>query len=387
MRKNTKNQEGITLIALIITIIILVILAAITIRAVVGMGIMGHAINGTQEFVRGAKDENRVLDNVGNFIDNAISELNDIQGKNEEVLLEEGLYIDGILVKSWNKLKEDGNLHLENGILYAFIVDDLIINLENEKIMIVIPKEVNALYGEVFEDFHNLEKVIFNGNIDIIGEDAFSECEAEEIIINGNVNKIEEYGIAWCENLKTLIIKGEVKNINATFIRDNPNLKDIYINGRKLNIITIAENSYQYNNEITEVSLEGDIIIIERNAYEMCNNLNRVTIKGDYISIDENCFYGCSNLTNVTLEGYSKESCNINIGYKAFESSSGTINIKAMVTSVDEIGYVKQNTKLEVIIPDGTTEIGNYAFSSGWNCLTKITIPESVTSIGERCIL
>ena len=77
-----RNEKGITLIALIITIIILVILAAVSIRTVTNMGIVGHAINGTQDYAREAKAENEKLDTTGNFIDNALGKLNDIQGEN-----------------------------------------------------------------------------------------------------------------------------------------------------------------------------------------------------------------------------------------------------------------------------------------------------------------
>ena len=77
-----RNEKGITLIALIITIIILVILAAVSIRAVTNMGIVGHAINGTQDYAREAKAENQMLGDTGNFIDNALVKLDNIQNGN-----------------------------------------------------------------------------------------------------------------------------------------------------------------------------------------------------------------------------------------------------------------------------------------------------------------
>jgi len=79
MNKKFKNQSGITLIALIITIIILVILAAVSIRAVYNMGIVGHAINGTQQYAEGAVAENRMFGDIGSFIDNAVSKIKEIQ--------------------------------------------------------------------------------------------------------------------------------------------------------------------------------------------------------------------------------------------------------------------------------------------------------------------
>ena len=84
MKEYLRKEEGITLIALIITIIILVILAAVSIRAVYNMGIVGHAINGTQDYARAAKEENRMLDRTGSYIDEALEKLREIQGNGVE---------------------------------------------------------------------------------------------------------------------------------------------------------------------------------------------------------------------------------------------------------------------------------------------------------------
>lgn len=81
--KKLKNNQGITLIALIITIIILVILAAVSIRAVTNMGIVGHAINGTQDYARGAVAENNLFDRVTELLDNTLVRINGIQDGDE----------------------------------------------------------------------------------------------------------------------------------------------------------------------------------------------------------------------------------------------------------------------------------------------------------------
>ena len=78
---NLRKERGITLIALIITIIILVILAAVSIRAVYNMGIVGHAINGTQDYAKGAKAENAMFGDLGNFLDKTLEKLRKVQGE------------------------------------------------------------------------------------------------------------------------------------------------------------------------------------------------------------------------------------------------------------------------------------------------------------------
>ena len=80
MKNSLKQSKGITLIALIITIIILVILAAVSINAIYNMGIVGHAINGTQQYAQGAKDENAMLDETVTKLEDAVSKVKEIQG-------------------------------------------------------------------------------------------------------------------------------------------------------------------------------------------------------------------------------------------------------------------------------------------------------------------
>ena len=94
-----KSEKGITLIALIITIIILVILVAVSVQTITNMGIVGHAINGTQDYARGAKAENEMLDETGRLIERTVGSLKEIQqgnsntsGSNPTVVINHDIY-------------------------------------------------------------------------------------------------------------------------------------------------------------------------------------------------------------------------------------------------------------------------------------------------------
>ena len=71
-----RGENGITLVALIITIIILVILAAVSIAAVYNMGIVNYAVNGSQNYAAAAKAENSMLDSTVSSIDSTLNSLN-----------------------------------------------------------------------------------------------------------------------------------------------------------------------------------------------------------------------------------------------------------------------------------------------------------------------
>ena len=76
-----RGENGITLVALIITIIILVILAAVSIAAVTNMGIVNHAINGATDYAAAAKAENSMMDNTVDTIDRTVNNINYILSK------------------------------------------------------------------------------------------------------------------------------------------------------------------------------------------------------------------------------------------------------------------------------------------------------------------
>ena len=71
-----RREKGITLIALIITIVVLVILAAVSVREITNMGIIGKATNGVSEYEQAAMEENRMLDETANFLDREFAKLN-----------------------------------------------------------------------------------------------------------------------------------------------------------------------------------------------------------------------------------------------------------------------------------------------------------------------
>lgn len=84
MKKILKNKNGITLIALIITIIILVILAAVSINAIYNMGVVQYAVNGSQNYAKASVEENSIMNDSGNIIENTVEKIDTaINGKTE----------------------------------------------------------------------------------------------------------------------------------------------------------------------------------------------------------------------------------------------------------------------------------------------------------------
>ncbi len=78
--QNQRNDKGITLVALIITIIILVILAAVSISAVYNSKIVDYAVNGATDYVGEAVKENEIMSGTESLIDSTVKKIEDILG-------------------------------------------------------------------------------------------------------------------------------------------------------------------------------------------------------------------------------------------------------------------------------------------------------------------
>ncbi len=138
-------------------------------------------------------------------------------------------------------------------------------------------------------------------------------------------------------------------------------------------------------------------------SYYICSGLGSATATDIVIpstyndlpvtSIGRYAFYNCSSLTSVTI-GNSVTS----IGYRAFEDCSSLTgvyitDIAAWCAIEFDYGgysnplyyaknlYLNNQLVTNLVIPDGVTSIGEYAFY-GCSGLTSVTIPDSITSIG-----
>ena len=131
---------------------------------------------------------------------------------------------------------------------------------------------------------------------------------------------------------------------------------------------------------ITSVILPSTVNIIDDNAFENCSSLTSVNIPDSVTSIGSGAFYGCSSLTSVNIPD-SVTSIGYNAFYntKIYNSASNWENGVLYINNA--LVEAKRSLSGSYSIKKGTKVIASFAFE---NCtdLTRVTIPDSVISIG-----
>ena len=169
-------------------------------------------------------------------------------------------------------------------------------------------------------------------------------------------------------------------------------------------VTSIGNGAFEYCSLLRSVTIGNSVTSIGNDAFYDCSSLTSITIGNNVKSIESNAFRDCSSLTAITIPNSVT-----NIGRYAFNgtgiynndsnwendvlyidgclieaktSISGSYAIKEGTRLLAEFAFGGFSSLTSITIPNSVTSIGNYAF---YDCssLSSITIPNSVTSIGN----
>ena len=137
-------------------------------------------------------------------------------------------------------------------------------------------------------------------------------------------------------------------------------------------VTSIGDSAFRGCSGLTgELIIPASVTKIEHSTFWGCSNLTKVIMPSSLTSIDSFAFNGCSALTSMNYLGTLQQWCLIDFG-----------DLDSNPTRYTHSLYIQGEEVTNLVIPEGITSIGDYAFSY-CSSLKSITIPEGVTSIGK----
>ena len=145
-------------------------------------------------------------------------------------------------------------------------------------------------------------------------------------------------------------------------------------------VTSIGDKAFNGCSGLTSVTIGNSVTSIGDYAFSDCYGLTSVTIPNSVTSIGDMAFYDCSGLTSVTIPNSVTS-----IGKSAFYGTAWYNNQPDGLVYAGLVAYKykgKMPSGTSIVLKEGTKGIAGGAFA-GCLELTSVTIPNSVTSIGN----
>ena len=257
----------------------------------------------------------------------------------------------------------------------------------NQKVQfVVIPKSVKRLDAYVFWGCNNLEEVVLGKGLTTVDEYSFAGCTGlKQITIPENIQSIDAQAFAGCVNLTDIYIPATVTGIAEDAFLNCDNVT-IHADEGSVAAQFAQKLAEQKNRDplVTAAPVQTPTAVSRPDTQATTEPVSTATPAPAATPVPGNVLGSTIIVGNHALVMVHPGEEKVQQGYTEPEAGQETgeeqdITAETENGKVPEWMYYRNQSVSTVTIPEGTTEIGRFAFSR--SSLRTVTIPEGVTVI------
>lgn len=257
----------------------------------------------------------------------------------------------------------------------------------NQKVQfVVIPKSVKRLDAYVFWGCNNLEEVVLGKGLTAVDEYSFAGCTGlKQITIPENVQSIDAQAFAGCINLTDIYIPATVTGIAEDAFLNCDNVT-IHADEGSVAAQFSQKLAEQKNRDplVTAAPVQTPTAVSRPDTQATTEPVSTATPAPVATPVPGNVLGSTIIVGNHALVMVHPGEEKVQQGYTEPEAGQETgeeqdITAETENGKIPEWMYYRNQSVSAVTIPEGTTEIGRFAFSR--SSLRTVTIPEGVTVI------
>jgi len=257
----------------------------------------------------------------------------------------------------------------------------------NQKVQfVVIPKSVKRLDAYVFWGCNNLEEVVLGKGLTAVDGYSFAGCTGlKQITIPENIQSIDAQAFAGCVNLTDIYIPATVTGIAEDAFLNCDNVT-IHADEGSVAAQFAQKLAEQKNRDplVTAAPVQTPTAVSRPDTQATTEPVSTATPAPVATPVPGNVLGSTIIVGNHALVMVHPGEEKVQQGYTEPEAGQETgeeqdITAETENGKIPEWMYYRNQSVSAVTIPEGTTEIGRFAFSR--SSLRTVTIPEGVTVI------
>ena len=230
-----------------------------------------------------------------------------------------------------------------------------------------LPQSLTSMGNATFRGCSLLASVSLPPGLTVVGEFTFTNCRSlTSVMIPGSVTSIRHNSFEGCTSLEDLTIPPGVVSIGGAAFQGCTALTSLLLPD---GLTEIMPSTFYDCTKLSDINIPATVTRIGEKAFYKCTGIKRLSMPSSVTTVGANAFYGCNAIRRVYAHDIASW-CAIafaNQHANPLQSFCGF--------------YIGGEKVTHLVIPEGVTSIGDYAFISSDSIVT-VTLPSTLVHVG-----